>query len=395
MRWSLTFAVLLAAPLLGAPILVGNEPPVASPDQTLAAARADVARASAEEQRLTAEASRAGDEAQRFAGEQRAAAAAVEGAEARIAAAEAELVIARAAVAAQHRRLAERQAPIAGLLAGLVTMGRRPPLLALADGSTEEFIRVRALLDATMPVIRARTAALSTEIEAGHRAETTALAARNSLARERTGLDRQRVRFASLEKQALSRKTRFAGQAIGAGDVSLAGGETLTALGDVVARRRAGLANARKLAQLDALPPRPTPDESKPGAPPFAYQLPLDAPLAAGLGSVDANGIRSRGLTFANPSGVPLTVPADGTIVFAGPYRRSDGVIIIDHGGGWLSLIVNAGTALANGSRVRRGDPLGRAVGPVEVELSQRGTNLSPAFIAASSAILSNRAKGG
>ena len=101
------------------------------------------------------------------------------------------------------------------------------------------------------------------------------------------------------------------------------------------------------------------------------------------------------GIDIAAPVGTAVQATMQGrvtTTAFLGDYGNS---ITIDHGGGWLSLIVNAGTALANGSRVRRGDPLGRAVGPVEVELSQRGTNLSPAFIAASSAILSNRAKGG
>jgi len=386
MRWLLAVT---AFALLGA-----VEPPPPSPDQLLAAARADVARASAEEQRLTAEASRAGSEAQRLAGEQRAAAAAIEGAEARIAAAEAELAIARSAVAARQARLAERQAPVAGLLAGLVTMGRRPPLLALADGSTEEFVRVRALLDATMPAIRARTAALSADLAAGQRAALAARAARDSLARERTNLDQQRTRFASLEKRALSRQVQFAGQAVGAGDATLAGSESLSSLEDEHARQRAGQDAARELAKLAPLPARPSPDADKPAGAPFAYQLPLDAPLAAGLGSVDPNGIRSRGLAFANGRGVALSVPADGTIAFAGPYRRSDGVIIIDHGGGWLSLVVDAGTTLAKGSKVRRGDPLGRALGPVQLILSRGGTNVSPAFIAASSAMLSNPAKG-
>jgi len=145
----------------------------------------------------------------------------------------------------------------------------------------------------------------------------------------------------------------------------------------------------------DKLPARPVVGEGRGVAPPFVYQLPLDAPLAAGLGSVDANGIRSRGIGFANGRGVALIAPADGRIAFAGPYRRSDGVIIIDHGGGWMSLIVNAGTSLAKRTSVRRGEPLGRALGPVELDLSHGGANVSPAFIAASSAMLSNPSKGG
>ena len=192
----------------------------------------------------------------------------------------------------------------------------------------------------------------------------------------------------------MSRQAQFAGQAVGAGDATLAGSETLAGLDDDRARQRAGQASARQLAMLTPLPARPSPDADKPAAPPFAYRLPLEVPLAAGLGSVDPNGIRSRGLAFANGRGAQLLVPADGTIAFAGPYRRSDGVVIIDHGGGWLSLIVNVATTLTKGTTVHRGDSLGRALGPVQVELSRGGTNISPAFIAASSAMLSNPAKG-
>lgn len=389
MRWPLAFVLMLAAPVLAA------DEVAPTPDRQLAMARADVARAAAEETRLIAEAASAGNDAQRLAAEQRAAAAAIEGSEARIAAAEVQLGQARVALAASREKLAERQAPVAGLLAGLVSMGRRPPLLALADGSTEEFVRVRALLDTTMPAIRARSAALAGELAASRRAAAAALAARDGVAKERVGLDQSRARFASLEQRALSRQATLAGQAIGAGDTTLAGGETLTSLGDASARRRAAMTVARALAQLDPLPARPSRDEGQASAPPLAYRLPLDAQVSAGLGSVDANGVRSRGLAFASMRGMALVVPADGTIVFAGPYRRSDGVIIIDHGGGWLSLIVNASTDLPKGSAVKAGDPLGRALGPVQVELSRGGVAVSPSFIAASSRLLSNSAKGG
>ena len=378
----------LVLPLLGA-----ADPVVAPGEPSLAQAQAEVTRAAAEETRLTAAASSAASEAERLAGERRAAAAAITAAEARIGAAEIIYRSAQADMAARQARLAQQQAPVAGLLAGLVTMGRRPPLLALADGSTEEFVRVRALLDATMPAIRARTAALSADLAAGQRAATLAAQARDRLAQERSGLDARRTQFAALEQRALARQASLAGQALGAGDETLAGGETLSALGDEASRRRSALNSADELARLDPIPGRPGSVAASP--PSLAYQLPLDAPVAAGLGTVDANGIRSRGVEYRNARGAALIVPADGTIVFAGPYRRSDGVIIIDHGGGWTSLIINAATSKAKGATVRRGDPLGRALGPVEIDLTHYGTAVSPAFIAASSAMLSNPAKGG
>jgi murein hydrolase activator len=388
MRWPLLLILLAAVPVLAA------DEVAPSPEAELTVARADVARASAEEQKLTAAAASAGNEAQKFAAERRAAAAAIAAAEARIAVAQAELTIARTALATQRQNLAERQAPVAGLLAGLVEMGRRPPLLALAGGSSEEFVRVRALLDTTMPVIRARTAALAGELATANRAEQAAATARDALAGQRAALDQQRARFAELEHRALSRQATLSGQAFGAGDATLVGGEALASLDDEAARRRVGQAAARALALLDPLPPRPSAPDGKASLPPFAYQLPIEAPVAAGLGSVDANGVRSRGLTLRTGRGATILVPADGRVVFAGPYRRADGVVIIDHGGGWMSLLVNVATDLPKGSTVHMGDPLGRTLGPLEVELSKRGTNVSPAFIAASSAMLSNRAKG-
>jgi septal ring factor EnvC (AmiA/AmiB activator) len=69
-------------------------------------------------------------------------------------------------------------------------------------------------------------------------------------------------------------------------------------------------------------------------------------------------------------------------IRFSGPFRDYDGVLIIDHGGGWISLLVNVTSTLQPGEKVRRGDPVGRALGPLLVELSQNGRRISPALIA-------------
>ena len=390
MRRILLFAFIAASPVLAAGDVL---PP--TPEQQLSAAQGEVARATAEEARLTVAASRAADEAQRLAAQQRAALAAMSATEARIVAAQVELAVANAAIDAQRRRLAEQQAPLAGLLAGLVEMGRRPPLLALADGSTQEFVRVRALLDATEPVIRARTAALSRDLTAADRSAASARAARDELGGQRRALGEQRTRFAALEQQALARQTQFAGAALGAGDMSLAGGESLVAIGSEAARRSAGLTMARDLARLDPLPPRPTPPDSRALRPPLDYRLPVVGAVAAGFGSVDANGVRARGVTLRAARGMAVLVPAGGRILFAGPYRRSDGVVIIDHGGGWRSLLLNVSTDLPRGASVRGGDPLGRALGPVEVDLSKNGLYVSPAFIAASSAMLSKAGKGG
>ena len=118
-------------------------------------------------------------------------------------------------------------------------------------------------------------------------------------------------------------------------------------------------------------------------------------PVTEGLGAVNESGIRSRGLTLATGRGVRSTAPADGVVRFAGPFRDYDGVLIIDHGGGWISLIVNVSSTLHAGDKLHLGDGVGRALGPLLVELSQNGRRISPALIAGSSQSLSKAGKGG
>jgi septal ring factor EnvC (AmiA/AmiB activator) len=123
--------------------------------------------------------------------------------------------------------------------------------------------------------------------------------------------------------------------------------------------------------------------------------LAANVAVTDGVGAVDANGVRSRGLTLATAHGTAVVVPASGVVRFAGPFRSHDGVVIIDHGRGWMSLIVNVATPLRAGDKVTIGQPLGRALGPLELELSQNGRRVSPALIAGSSQTLSNGSEGG
>ncbi len=117
--------------------------------------------------------------------------------------------------------------------------------------------------------------------------------------------------------------------------------------------------------------------------------------MLEGLGAVDDSGVRSRGLSFATTRGTLVSAPADGVVRFSGPFRDYDGILILDHGDGWISLIVNLSSPLKRGDRVRLGDVLGRAMGPIDLQLSHNGQRFSPALIAGSSQTLSKAMKGG
>ena len=158
--------------------------------------------------------------------------------------------------------------------------------------------------------------------------------------------------------------------------------------------RREAASIAREIARMPPPRPRPGPAQARLPAP-LSYRLPADAAVVEGLGSIQPNGVRSRGLTLRTSPGAAVVVPASGTIRFAGPYRRFDGVVIIDHGRGWMSLLIGVATQQKPGTRVSIGEPLGRALRPIGVELSRNGQHVSPALIAGSSRSLSKSGKEG
>lgn len=365
-------------------------------DAQLKAAMAEQAAAEAQTAKLEQAASRAQNEAERLQAEQAAAAQAIEAAEARISAANARLELTSAFVYAHRRQLAAEQQPVSSLLAGLAVMARRPPLLVLADhGGTDQLVEVRLLLDATLPVIRSRTSHLSAELQQGERLEQASLAAKAELARSRDGLLARRQQYAALEQKAEQQALRSGGQALTSGDAAIAASEQVERLRTEQAQTQSIRAVAAQLAADDPAPPRPFAPDSTVPRPPFPYELPAAAPVTVGLASVDSSGVRSRGLTLATSRGMAVTAPAAGTVKFSGPFHDYDGVLIIDHGGGWLSLLVNLASPLHAGDKVALGEDIGRALGPLQVELSQNGRRISPALIAGSSQTMSKGPKGG
>lgn len=389
-----TLILLLAAMALSGSALAqqAGEPLDAALDR----ARAEQAAAEKEAARLEKAAGSARNAADRLRAEEQAAAQAIEAAEARITAADAQLRLAEAYVAAHRARLAREQQPASALLAGLAIMARRPPLLVLADhGSTDELVEVRVLLASTLPVIRARTSKLSAQLAEGERLRRSALVARSELTQSRALLVARRASFAELEQRAQKLALVSSGQALSAGDVALAAGEDVEQLRGAEANSKAIRLVAQQLAAADPAPPRPVAGEGGQVRAPFAYGLPAAAPITEGLGAVSASGVRSRGLTLATARGAVLTAPASGLVRFAGPFREYDGVVIIDHGDGWMSLVVNLSAIVRKGDRVNLGEPIGRALGPVQVELSRNGLRISPALIAGSSLPLSNGSNGG
>jgi septal ring factor EnvC (AmiA/AmiB activator) len=235
---------------------------------------------------------------------------------------------------------------------------------------------------------------LSAQLAQGQRLRAAAIAARAELANSRGELVARRQRYAALEQKAVQRALASGGQALGSSDVAMAAQEDVERLRGEQTNNQSIRRVADQLARDEAAPPSPFAPEGPQTHPPFAYQLPAAGQIIEGLASVNDSGVRARGITLATQRGLAVTAPANGIVKFAGPFRDYDGVLIIDHGGGWLSLIVNVASELHPGDRVAIGQQIGRTLGPLQVELSQNGRRISPALIAGSSQTMSKGPKG-
>ncbi|MEJ2458518.1 MAG: peptidoglycan DD-metalloendopeptidase family protein, partial [Novosphingobium sp.] len=113
-----------------------------------------------------------------------------------------------------------------------------------------------------------------------------------------------------------------------------------------------------------------------------SYMLPVTGRVLIGFGEDAPGQARSGGLVLAARSHAQVVAPAPGRVAFAGPYRGYDRIVIIEHEGGWTSLVTGlARLDTAVGTRVVTGSPIG-TTGPGEahvmVELRRNGEPVNP-----------------
>ncbi|OYX65636.1 MAG: hypothetical protein B7Y88_08305 [Sphingomonadales bacterium 32-64-17] len=391
-----------AAALAQAPVMFDNA------DETraaLAQALAERRAAQARSTQFEKQASEAEDAAERYAAEAAATAARVQQAEAGIAAANARIAMIDRERLALREEIGRQQRPVVRLTAALQKFARRPVALAvLRPGSVKDVVYLRALMHDAVPQVRERTQGLRDRIARGRELRREQLAATKVLATEESALAERRKELAELETG-----QRLAARAAGStasreADRALALAEQARDLGGLVDELDRAAALRSELAALPGpvmRPPRPR----EPGASgvelfgsanadaagpaqsdgPSPYILPVTGRLVTGFGA-SAGGRASNGLTLAPIAGAQVVAPGAGRIAFAGAYRGYGRIVIVEHAGGWTSLITGLARADAKvGDQVAAGAPVGVA-GPgrptITLELRKAGEPVNPLSLA-------------
>jgi septal ring factor EnvC (AmiA/AmiB activator) len=372
---SLVPLALIAALLAAAGAAQGR---YAADREALGKARQEAVEATRRFEALDGQARRATNEAERARAAGEALAARIEAAEADLTAAERRIALIGALQAAQRARLAERQGPIVRLTAALQTMTRRPAALALVQpGSIRDAVHVRALLGATLPEIRRRTAALRVQAHDSALLRQRSELALGQLAASRRALGQRRQALAAFESAERARSRQLTGLALGQGDRALLYGEEARALQRSIGSGEREAALAASLAQLPGPVPRPGAPQGDAEAERLPYSLPVEGRVITGVGEISDGGVHARGVTLETAAEAPVVAPAGGRVVHAAPFRRYGNVVIIDHGRGWMSVLTDLGSVgVRRGQIVARGAPIGRAGSGsphVTVELRRNG----------------------
>lgn len=98
--------------------------------------------------------------------------------------------------------------------------------------------------------------------------------------------------------------------------------------------------------------------------------LPARGTIVVSYGEQKVRGVSSKGITIATRPSAQVISPFDGSVVFAGSFRGYGNMIIIEHDGGYLSLL--AGLEIINvelGQMLLAGEPVGQMAETKDTEL--------------------------
>ena len=376
--WLICFVMALAPlAVAGGLMAQGSVPSFDAQQQALRDAKTKATKAERRSETLRQEASNAASTADRIVAQRAVLSAEMEAAAAQIEAANARIAIINRRQRLQRAELGQQSEPMLRLNAALQQMTGRPTALMIAQpGQRADYIHLRAVMATVQPEIVRRTAALRQQIAVQTELRGQELVALRSLDDARSQLKNRRASLAQLEGDARGRAGDFSANAAIEFEQAIAQGERAR---DIVANIDTLRLSAEKAAALAALdgPTLREQASTRPSKPGTAYKIPGPGNLVFGFNELNATGYRERELRLALPPSSSVSAPAAGRVTFAGNYRSFGKIVIIEHGGGWTTLVTNlASLNVTGGATVAQGGIIGRTKADqpeINLELRRNG----------------------
>ncbi|MGA8886523.1 MAG: peptidoglycan DD-metalloendopeptidase family protein [Pseudolabrys sp.] len=250
-----------------------------------------------------------------------------------------------------RKSLDGRRAVIGEVLAALQRIGRRPPpaLIASPEDALQS-VRTAMVLGAVLPEMRHEVEALANDLSALLAVRKKIDAERDQLKTEVAALDGERARMTALveerQKQISDREKALDAERARAGNLA----RDVDNLKDLIAKLEQGLdpaaRDAREAARSDSRPALSAFRDPGRLAPAVAFAslrgqvpIPVNGVKMKDFGAPDSSGGAEKGVSIATRAGAQVTAPADGWVVYSGPFRSYGQLLILNVGGGYHVLL--------------------------------------------------------
>jgi murein hydrolase activator len=250
-----------------------------------------------------------------------------------------------------RKSLEGRRVVIGEVLAALQRIGHRPPpvLIASPEDALQQ-VRTAMLLGAVLPEMRQQVEELANNLSELVSVRKKIAAERDRLKSEVASLGAQRTRMTALvaERQKQQAEHEKALDAERARASQLA--HQADNLKDLIAKLEQGLSPAaraaREAARADSRPAFAALHDPGRLAPAVAFAslrgqipIPVNGVKIKDYGAPDGLGGVEKGVSIATRAGAQITSPADGWVVYAGPFRSYGQLLILNAGGGYHVLL--------------------------------------------------------
>ncbi len=410
MRFALAFALGVWLPALVEPSAFAQANPDAAGELQNVEAEAEKNKAEAE--RLKAEAERLAAEIAELQKTLVASAAAIRAAENEVAALESALSELALRQTEMRNRLASERDLLNDSLMALAGLSARPQAALLLERSPIDNARSRLLLAAVTPIldrrahyfadILANLAVNAAETEAKRARLATRLLELAAENRRLSGLLEKKAGLADAARKAQDAKSQeLAKLARQAKDLK----DLLARLEEAAAASAAEEAKAEAAKTETAAAAPDLPPESQAAASaltarpkdlrPFpatgeGIVLPVRGRIVRQFGEAGGDVTVAKGIEIATANDAPVLAPFAGQIVFEGPFRSYGKILIIEHAGGYHTILAGLGeVAVGLGQWLLTGEPVGRMTRPdgeaphLYLELRRNGEPIDPTPILA------------
>ena len=286
-----------------------------------------------------------------------------------------------------------RRRQLSGTLGALERLSLNPPRsLLIGPGNPLDTVRSAVLLRTALPRLASDANALRQKIDTLEQVKNDIRVQSAKLARSADALAVERAQLTPImqRKAALQKQTVMEGQRV-AKEVEILSGQAQS-LRDLMARLGDRSSKTSQLpSNQENVTGRTTsvllkrPEGIRPFPDNDSVVRPVQGRVDQRYGERGEFGNASRGITIATREHAQIVAPHDGKVVFAGSFRRYGQILIIEHGGGYHTVL--AGLAQIDcvvGQWLLAGEPVG-SMGRDEsdqtalyVELRRNGQPINP-----------------